>query len=298
MPDNSQAPSTLAIIVDSLQSDFVTQAMESLQSEASWRRWKLHCLSVGAMPYSERLGMLTRMLDHGLFEAAAYLQIELTQDQAALFQSRSVPVGVLAGRLEGAHWVATDEADGGAQVAARLIRLGHRRMGIISGPAAAPECALREEGFLRKLAQEGLALDSGLLARCEGFSAKQGKLACRQLLSAADRPTAIFVAAGDLCAQGALLAAKEAGLGVPSALSIVGYGNQPFSEKAEPPLCSVRQPLHAMALRLFRSLAAAAEKPGSPLLAQRISPLLVLRKSCAAPGLPSRLERNAALAQA
>lgn len=296
MAEFSEPKSTLAVIVDSTQSEFVRQALESLQSEAGWRRWTIQSISVGEMTPAERMGMLTRMLDQKLFAAAAVLRVALSDEEAALFHARRVPLGILAGSMEGAHWVATDEADGGSQVAARLIRLGHRRMAILSGPEGAPECALREEGFLRKLSAEGLAFDASLLVHAEGFSSKQGKHACKALLGLPDRPSAIFVAGGDLLAQGALLAAREAGLRVPYDLSIVGYDNLALSQNTEPPLCSVRQPLHAMALRLFRSLTDAVAKPGTPRLAQRINPLLVLRKSCAGPGLPAGLERNPILA--
>jgi LacI family xylobiose transport system transcriptional regulator len=296
MAEFSEPKSTLAVIVDSTQSEFVQQALESLQGEAGWRRWSIQSISVGAMNPLERQGMLARMLDQKLFAAAAVLQVALSAEEAALFHARRVPLGILAGSMEGAHWVATDEADGGSQVAARLIRLGHRRMGILSGPDGAPECALREEGFLRKLEAEGLAFDASLLARAEGFSARQGKQACKALLSLPERPSAIFVAGGDLLAQGALSAAREAGLRVPYDLSLVGYDNLSLSQASDPPLCSVRQPLHAMALRLFRSLTDAVAKPGLPPLAQRINPLLVLRKSCAAPGLPAGLARQAVTA--
>ena len=61
------------------------------------------------------------------------------------------------------------------------------------------------------------------------FTAHGGLTACRRLLSAGVRPTAIF-AGSDEMAIGASHAVREAGLRVPEDISIIGIDNHELSE--------------------------------------------------------------------
>jgi DNA-binding LacI/PurR family transcriptional regulator len=64
----------------------------------------------------------------------------------------------------------------------------------------------------------------------------------RLALAADPRPTAL-IAATDQLALGAIEAAREAGLGVPEDLSIVGFDDVPGAAWSRPGLTTVRQPL-------------------------------------------------------
>jgi LacI family transcriptional regulator, repressor for deo operon, udp, cdd, tsx, nupC, and nupG len=61
------------------------------------------------------------------------------------------------------------------------------------------------------------------------FTALGGLTACRLLLSASTRPTAIF-AGSDEMAIGAAQAIREAGLDVPGDISVIGIDNHELSE--------------------------------------------------------------------
>ena len=92
--------------------------------------------------------------------------------------------------------------------------------------------------------------------RDEGFDA------CNHLLTLPMPPTAIFVAAGDVCATGVLLALKKNGIEVPRQMSVIGFDDQPFTELVEPALSTVRQPMVKMgaaALNLLKDGATAGE---------------------------------------
>ena len=55
-------------------------------------------------------------------------------------------------------------------------------------------------------------------------------------------PTAVLVF-NDYSAMGALWAAKEMGFRVPEDVSVVGFGDVPFSSMTNPPLTTVHEPL-------------------------------------------------------
>jgi len=66
-----------------------------------------------------------------------------------------------------------------------------------------------------------------------------------ELLSRADRPTAVF-AGNDLSAIGTMEAAQEMGLDVPGDVSVIGFDDIPEAARTTPPLSTVRQPIQLM----------------------------------------------------
>ena len=134
--------------------------------------------------------------------------------------------------------VVTGDARAGAAAAvARLVELGHLRIGLIAGPddsALARNCEL---GFLDALADADLDRGPALVAVGD-FGFESGLVATRLLLAVSPRPTAIL-AASDAMAAGAIRAAAEAALGVPGALSVIGFGDSPLAAQLTPALASV-----------------------------------------------------------
>ncbi|GAC1401168.1 MAG: LacI family DNA-binding transcriptional regulator [Ktedonobacteraceae bacterium] len=133
-----------------------------------------------------------------------------------------------------------DDRQGGYAVTKHLLELGHRRIGVISGPAnfigAMDE---RLQGACDALAEYGLGLDTNLLTYGD-FSIESGSRAAEPLLQREERPTAIF-AMNDRMALGAIGKAHELGLHVPEYLSVVGFDDIPLTSVIDPPLTTIRQ---------------------------------------------------------
>ena len=141
----------------------------------------------------------------------------------------------------------------GAHLATRhLLDLGHRRIGLVRGPAYASTARDREAGYRDALADAGVPVDETLLAG-DSFSMQAGEIAGRTLLDRTDRPTAIF-AVNDNNAIGVMAAAHALGLRVPDDLSLVGYNDIPVVSRLPVPLTTVRVPFPADR----------RERPGAP----------------------------------
>ena len=131
----------------------------------------------------------------------------------------TVAVGGLDPGLPRVDVLASDNHLGGTLAVRHLIDLGHRRIAHISGlPGAAGQLRLR--GYEDAMRGAGLAAD----VAAGDMTEEGGYRAAVQLLSRADRPTAIF-AANDLSCTGALSAAAALGIRVPQELSLVGFDN-------------------------------------------------------------------------
>jgi DNA-binding LacI/PurR family transcriptional regulator len=148
-----------------------------------------------------------------------------TTDEAAAIATaaESIPV-VLAGtrepRLPHVDVAVNDDEFGARLAADHLISLGHRRIAHLRGPGDVGE--LRRAGYHSAMTRAGL--DPDAYSEAGGMSEESGYAAARRLLSRRDRPTAIF-AFNDVAAIGAMSAAADEGITVPTGLSLVGYDN-------------------------------------------------------------------------
>jgi DNA-binding LacI/PurR family transcriptional regulator len=138
--------------------------------------------------------------------------------------------------------IAVDDVAGGEIATNHLVALGHRRVALIGDPP--PEFRFdwsrdRTRGYERALASAGLEPRPDYVR--EGTRLPHvARAVATELLSMADRPTAIF-AASDTQALGALDAARALGIRIPEELSVIGFDD--IEVAAFVGLTTVRQPL-------------------------------------------------------
>lgn len=169
---------------------------------------------------------------------------------------------------------------GGFAAAQHLLDLGHRRIGVIGGPAELLFARARLAGYRSALEQAGLPIDPELIGTGE-FTTADGARETERLLGLADPPTAI-VAANDVQARGVYEAARAAGVSIPADLSVVGFDDIPPARWLGPPLTTVRQPLVEMAEEATRlALRMRVETVGN--IRRELATTLVVRESTAPP---------------
>lgn len=172
---------------------------------------------------------------------------------------------------------------GGGMVAAQhLLELGHRRIGMITGPMRLLCSQARLAGYRAAVERAGITLDDDLVHHGD-FHYGAGFEKAGILLDRADRPTAIF-AGNDEQALGVYAAIQERGLRVPSDVSVVGFDDVPMAQWMAPPLTTVRQPIAKMAALAVRSLL--GHQDGTEMTEGRVelSTKLVVRSSTYSPG--------------
>lgn len=149
---------------------------------------------------------------------------------------------------------------GGTLATEHLVALGHRRIAMINGPSHIWCCRERQAGYEATLAAAGIPVDAHLI-RHGHLHVEDGYRYAAELLTSADRPTAVF-AANDLQAMGVYQAAREARLRIPEDLSVVGFDDVPVAGWMGPALTTIRQPLADMGVVAARmALALAAGEP-------------------------------------
>jgi LacI family repressor for deo operon, udp, cdd, tsx, nupC, and nupG len=124
-----------------------------------------------------------------------------------------------------------------------LYRLGHRHIGIITGPLVSPLSRDRLSGATARAKQQKAERD--FVVMHGDFSIESGAVGAERLLGRKVPPTAIFCF-NDEMAMGAVETAKRRGLRVPLDVSIVGFDDIRFARCIDPPLTTVAQPMRAI----------------------------------------------------
>ena len=177
-----------------------------------------------------------------------------------------------------------DNEEGGFLAGRHLLAAGHRRIGFIGGPPGLMSTRERRAGLARAVA--GMP-DAAVVFESFGpYTVGEGARAGAALLGGSKpRPSAIFAASDELV-LGLLPVLRQAGLGVPGEISILGFDDIGPLHLLDPPVSAIRQPVAAIG---ERALALLAASPVDPPPSERLAVALIARGSVAAPpASPSR----------
>ncbi|MDH7487061.1 MAG: LacI family DNA-binding transcriptional regulator [Anaerolineae bacterium] len=136
--------------------------------------------------------------------------------------------------------VHADDRQGALKAVRHLLDLGHRGIGVISGPPPLTAVEERLAGYRLALAERGVACDEGWFVQGD-FTPESGFQAAAILLERCPQLTAIFCI-NDRMAMGAIQRLRAEGLRVPDDIAVVGFDDIPSAALFEPPLTTVRQP--------------------------------------------------------
>jgi len=149
-------------------------------------------------------------------------------------------------------YVDADNVGGGRLATSYLLERGRRHVATVAGPGDMCAGQDRLAGYRVAVESAGLPYDESLVSVGD-FTAGGGYDAARRLL--ADRPDvdAIF-AASDLAAIGVLRAVRESGRRVGDDVAVIGFDDIPAAVEQQPPLSTVRQPIHELGAAMTRLL--------------------------------------------
>jgi len=171
-----------------------------------------------------------------------------------------------------------------------LLDLGHTEIGIITGQLEAAFDLGRLEGYQNALQSRGIRPNPHFCVR-GGLTVDGGRHAAAQLLSLAQRPTALFVT-NNLMTIGTLVSISETGLSLPQDISIIGFDDMDWYRIAKPGVTAVHQPAYDMgriaAGRLLDRIAGKSSKSKRQLLNAE----LIVRESTAAPLRPAAVQKK------
>ncbi len=195
-----------------------------------------------------------------------------------------IPVVLIDREVPGwADAVMIDHRGGVRQATEKLLRLGHRRIALLTGRRSLYPARERIIGYEQALKAAGVAVDPRLL-RLGTFEADFAFAETSALMTAAHRPTAI-IAGGIEMLSGVVRALRARGMTIPGDVSVVAAMNTDLTDLFEPPL-SVEDWDYAEVGRIAANLAlqriggGGTPEPRRVLVPSRF----IMRESCAAVG--------------
>lgn len=161
--------------------------------------------------------------------------------------------------LPGYDAVLCDNYHGGYMATRHLIDLGHRRVGMLTGPRASSASMDRFEGYRKAMADAGLEIDPELIGEGDLYYDSGYAYAKRILERKRNRCTAVF-AGNDPMAIGILNYCREVGVKIPEDMSLVGFDDIKLSQSAFVNLTTVQQPYVEMSSLIVERMMARINK--------------------------------------
>lgn len=268
-----------------LANPFFPEVLRGISSVAEEERYTV-MLST-ASSYEQGLFQCMELLRHRRVDGLILLTSRSDDPLVKELQAEGYPF-VVVGRVPGdsVPFVNNDNVAASYMATMHLIRYGHRRIGFLGGPAEYIVSQDRLTGYIEALRDAGIHFRPELVKETD-FSYERGLIAAHRLFDESGGVTAI-VAVDDMVALGALSAAEESGLHVPTDLSVVGFNDTPVCPHVAPPLTSVSIPIFEMGAAAARMLckALANDAPGQTIEGESMDHLvlparLVVRRSTA-----------------
>jgi LacI family transcriptional regulator len=185
-----------------------------------------------------------------------------------------VPTIVLDRNIAGFESIQADNAGGGIQAAEHLIELGHRHIGIISGPFAVRSMVDRCHAAAQYITQHA-TLDFHV----ENSFASDLEPDVVETVRAM-KATAIF-AGGDVYAMGVIKLLRQLGKRVPEDVSVVGFDDTPWCDVVSPRLTTVEMPIEDMAAEAVDALIRRIDSSANPRRRIILETRLIVRDSTA-----------------
>jgi LacI family transcriptional regulator len=183
--------------------------------------------------------------------------------------------------LPEASVVLIDNVKGAYNAVNYLLQLGHRRIGVITGPTSTTTGQMRLQGYLDALEEASVPVDDELI-KIGSFRRESGYQATHRLFSSDDPPTAI-VACNNVLGEAAIFALRERDLRIAQDVSLIMFDDVPWASLVSPRVSVVAQPtdsLGFMSMELIDRLLKRKNGVETSPKKMMLQPELIVRESC------------------
>lgn len=270
---------TIGVVLPDLYGEFFSEVIRGIDQEVQRAGWHL-LVSSSHNDRAEIEAALRAM--RGRVDGLIVMSPDLDAHELAQNLPEMLPVVLLNCAGDGGVYnsLNMDNRGGAYAVTEHLLRHGHRRIGLITGPMRNHDARERLRGAHEAFAAAG-ATAAPELEVAGDFSERSGHRAALELLALEPRPTALF-AANDSMAIGALSALREAGVRVPEEMAVAGFDDIPIARYVSPPLTTVRVSIPELGGQAARRLFEAIRDTKSEQRHELLPTELVVRRSCGA----------------
>lgn len=235
---------SIGLLIAELNTPFFGELMKSVES--TLRAANKHVIiTVGHHDLETELDgidfLISRQCD------ALILHVEaLSDEQLTHINESKLPIALVNRLVPDLNeaCIRLDNEKGGYLATRHLLDNGHRSIAYIAGPQDKEDAQQRFLGHQKALKEAGIPLNPELIYQGD-FTEESGDLGLAHLLHNAPHFTAV-VCGNDWMASGAINRARELGIDMPKALSVIGFDDVLFAHHLYPKLTTIRNPIDEM----------------------------------------------------
>ncbi|GAW29434.1 LacI family DNA-binding transcriptional regulator [Carboxydocella sp. ULO1] len=245
----------IGVLVPDIANPFFPVAIAGIEEIASMYGYNI--LLFNTFGQIEKELQYLNILKEKQVDGIIKMSTQVTEKHEEYFASTSIPMVVTSNctEREDVPCVVIDDVRAAYDATSYLISLGHKRIGMISGPLDDSAGRDRFLGYQQAMLEHKLNIDFNLLKQ-GNFKVESGKKAMEEILRTVAReelPTAIF-AANDEMAIGAIGVLLDNGLRVPEDISVMGFDDIFIAPVFRPALTTVKQPIYDIGAVAARKL--------------------------------------------
>lgn len=269
--------SLIGVVVDDLANPYFARVVEGVEAQVSEAGFQMLVVN-GGRDGDRFLAATTALVELGVDGVVAVAPRASVQEFVSFAGSTPVVVIGHHGGSDRLDTVNNDERHGSALVIDHLVNLGHRDIVHVDGGAGAG-AHYRRQGYLQAMNRAGLGVHARIITG--EFTVEAGHRAVAELLTDT-LPTAVFTA-NDLIATGVWAEFAQAGVSVPTQVSLVGYDDSSLLGLDQVGLTSVHQPAAQFGDRAAALVLERVDGLRNDALHTLLTPRLVVRTSTAPP---------------
>lgn len=230
----------IALIVQDITNPFYPALARGLQVAVSGQDQVVMLFDAGTVGDSFTHAFVTDAIQRRV--DGVVIAVSDVDDDVARLVAAEIPVVAVGSSASSLpiDWVTADDERIAADAVKHLQVLGHTHIATITGRLAHAPGLPRHNGYMRAMQDLNLPVDPGSVQNGD-WTRQSGFEAMSRLLLQPVRPSAVFCA-NDMMAIGALDAALQAGLSVPSDIAIIGVDDIDAAGLVRPSLTTVRIP--------------------------------------------------------
>ncbi|GGP11130.1 LacI family DNA-binding transcriptional regulator [Oceanobacillus neutriphilus] len=232
----------LLVLLPSVSNPFYAQIINGIQDKAIASGYNILLCETDSDPDREVIffNMIKNKLADGI------ISMDPTVNKESLIElSNKYPIVQCSeyAKDNTLSYVTIDSKRAAYQAVKHLIKLGHKKIGLINFDKKFLYASERYSGYEKALKEFDLKVKDEWIYNTKYLNFESGQQAMRVLLNQTDRPTAVF-AVSDVLAVGALKELHINQLKVPEEMALFGFDNIEISNVVYPPLTTVAQPMY------------------------------------------------------
>ncbi|MFQ5834460.1 MAG: LacI family DNA-binding transcriptional regulator [bacterium] len=232
---------TVGLILSHLKNPFVSEMLRGVEVYLSKRQYAIIVADTNYDIKKEE-----RLIDVFCSKRVDGIIINPVEDSPSehirFLVEQKIPIVVIDRKIRNLNvdTVLTNNVGASRQVIEHLLHLGHRRIGIITGPLNCTTGRERLEGYQKTLRERSIPENESLI-KIGDYKERSGYLLGLELIDLALPPTVIF-ACNNLMALGAMRALGKRRIRVPEQMGIVAFDDLPWFTYVDPPLTAIATP--------------------------------------------------------